>query len=241
MDDEHAGGAERTGDERVGSREQAVGGRDGVDVPDPLDVGEVITLADGGRVLLRHLRPSDRTELAERYLELSPEARRLRFFNAPGHLSDRLLDYLMDVDGVDRSAIAAFALDGAADEEGAPGVGIARYSRSRDEPSAAEAAVTVMDAHQNRGIATVLLLRLAEEAREQGITTFTASVMWENGELLDGLRAFGAEVRPCEPGVASVRIALPGPEVELPESQLHRVLRAFAERLGEAIGLSFAR
>jgi GNAT superfamily N-acetyltransferase len=201
------------------------------------DGGEVIVLADGARVLLRELLPADREELAERYLELSPEARRLRFFNAPDHLSERLLDYLMDVDGVDRCALVAFAID----DEGAPGVGLARYSRSRDEPECAEAAVTVLDAYQNRGIATALLLRLGDVARRHGISTFTASVMWENRALLDGLRALGAEVVPYEPGVASLRIALPEPDVAMPESEFHRALRIFAERVGEMIGLRFER
>ena len=199
--------------------------------------GEVVTLPDGGRILVRHLQPSDRDELAQRYLELSPEARRLRFFNAPDHLSDRLLDYLMDVDGADRCALVAFAID----DDGAPGVGLARYVRSRDDPECAEAAVTVLDRYQNRGVATMLLRRLAEHARADGISTFTASVMWENRKLLDGLRAFGAEVTPNEPGVATVRIALPAPDVELPESDLHRALRLFAARIDEMIGLRFER
>lgn len=188
-------------------------------------------------MLIRGLLPSDRDELAERYLELSPEARRMRFFNAPDHLSSRLLDYLVDVDGPDRSALVAFAID----DDGAPGVGIARYVRSREDPTCAEAAVTVLDAYQTRGIATALLLRLAEEARQNGISTFTASVMWENRELLDGLRAFGAQVEPSEPGVASVRVTLPPSEVELPETELHRILRVFAERVGDKIGLRFER
>jgi GNAT superfamily N-acetyltransferase len=199
--------------------------------------GEVVTLEDGGHVLVRSLQPSDRAELAQRYLDLSPVARRLRFFNAPDHLSERLLDYLMDVDGVDRCALVAFAID----DEGAPGVGLARYSRSRDDRECAEAAVTVLDAYQNRGIATALLLRLSEVARRHGISTFTASVMWENRALLDGLRAFGAEVVPNEPGVASVRVTLPAPDVALPESEFHRALRIFAERVGERIGLRFER
>ncbi len=205
--------------------------------PDSAPDAEFVTLADGGRILVRPLLASDRDELAERYLELSPEARRLRFFNAPDHLSDRLLDYLMDVDGPDRCALVAFALD----EEGTPGVGLARYVRSRDEPECAEAAVTVIDHHQNRGIATMLLRRLAGRARADGISTFTASVMWENRQLLDGLRAFGAEVVPSEPGVASVRIALPEPDIALPESDLHRALRIFAARVDEMIGLRFER
>ena len=198
---------------------------------------EVVTLADGGRILVRPLLPSDRGELADRYLELSPEARRLRFFNAPDHLSSRLLDYLMDVDGPDRCALVAFDLD----DEDTPGVGLARYVRSRDDPGCAEAAVTVIDHHHNRGIASTLLRRLAEEARRHDISTFTASVMWENRALLDGLRAFGAEVVPCEPGVASVRIAVPEPDVPAPESQLRRALRVFAARVDDMIGLRFER
>jgi GNAT superfamily N-acetyltransferase len=208
---------------------EALGGSD----PD----AETVTLADGGRILVRHLVASDRDELARRYLELSPQGRRLRFFNAPDHLSERLLDYLTDVDGVDRCAVVAFALD---DEE-SPGVGVARYVRSRDDPDCAEAAVTVLDAYQSRGIATTLLRRLADEARQHGISTFTATVMWENRELLDGLRAFGAEVAPSEPGVASVRIALPESDVAVPESQLQRALRFFAARVDDMIGLRFER
>lgn len=198
---------------------------------------EIFTLADGGRIHVRRLLPADREELARRYLELSPAARRLRFFNAPNRLSDRLLDYLMDVDGDDRSALVAFAID----EEGSPGVGIARYARSREDPTTAEAAVTVLDDYHNRGIATVLLTRLADEARANGVSTFTASVMWENRALLDGLRAFGAEVKPSEPGVASVQIPIPAPAVEFRENELHRLLRVFAGRVGDAVGLRFER
>jgi len=204
---------------------------------DATSAGDTLVLRDGGRILVRHLLPSDRDELAQRYLELSPEARRLRFFNAPDHLTTKLLDYLVDVDGPDRCAVVAFALDA----DGEPGVGIARYARSTEDPHCAEAAVTVLDAYQQRGIATALLRRLAEEARRNGITTFTAEVMWENRALLDGLRAFGAEVEPCEPGVASVRIALPAPDVDLPETELHRALRLIASRVGESIGLRFRR
>lgn len=65
--------------------------------------------------------------------------------------------------------------------------------------------------------------------------------MWENSALLDGLRAFGAEVTPSEPGVASVQIPLPEPAVELPEAELRGALRVFASRVGEAIGLRFER
>jgi GNAT superfamily N-acetyltransferase len=205
--------------------------RDTGDAPD----GDVVTLPDGGRILVRPLQPFDRDELARRYAELSPEARRLRFFNAPERLSGRLLDYLMDVDHDDRQALVAFAID---DDE-APGVGIARYVRNRDDPTCAEAAVTVLDAYQQRGIGTLLLRRLAGSALDHGVETFTATVMWENAQLLDALRSLGAQITPDEPGVASVRFALPERDLDLPGPDLRRALRAFAMRVGEYVGLRF--
>lgn len=207
----------------------------GADQPLGTGAGEIVTLADGGRILIRPLLPSDRDELARAYVALSPEARRLRFFSAPEYLSPRLLDYLMEVDQHDRAALVAFAID----QDGEHGVGIARYVRDRDDPTCAEVAVTVLDPYQQRGIGTVLLRRLADVARHNGIRTATASVMWENRDLLDGLRAFGAEIAPGEPGVASVRISMSEPDEEQPVTELNHALRVFASRIGEHVGLRF--
>jgi hypothetical protein len=63
--------------------------------------------------------------------------------------------------------------------------------------------------------------------------------MWENRDLLDGLRAFGAEIAPGEPGVASVRISMSEPDEEQPVTELHHALRVFASRIGEHVGLRF--
>ena len=188
----------------------------------------VHSLRDGGRILVRALRPEDGPEMAAQYEELSAESRRLRFFNAPEHLAGRLLDYLVDVDGVNRFALGARMID----EPGRPGVGVARYARDHEDPTAAEAAVTVLDSYCNRGIGTILLTSLVDEARSHGITTFTASVMWENHALLDSLRAYGASVVPDEPGVAAVSVELPDDKKEFIGSALSRVLRTVAVRLG---------
>ncbi len=189
---------------------------------------KVHTLRDGGRVLVRSLRPSDAPEMAAQYEHLSAVSRRLRFFNAPEHLSGQLLEYLVDVDGFNRVALGAQMLD----EPGLPGVGVARYARSKDDPSTAEAAVTVLDSHWNRGIGTILLTSLVDEARARGIATFTASVMWENQMLLDSLRGYGAVVVPDEPGVAAVSVGLPPNTKEFVGSALYRLLRTVALRFG---------
>lgn len=188
------------------------------------------TLEDGGCILVRPLVPADRDELALRYDELSPESRRRRFVSAPERLSPALLDHLVDVDGVDRVALVAIDLD----DHDEPGVGIARFVRNAARPNEAEVAVTVADAHQRRGIGTVLVNELGAVARRLGITVFTASVMWENADVVDALRAAGATVLPDEPGLAAIRIELP--DVDVVDTLWRRVLRLLAH-LGVEAGV----
>ena len=190
--------------------------------PDPgVPATRAHVLRDGTGVVVRPLVPDDRDELRDRYGQLSALSRRLRFVSAPQQLSERLLDHLLDVDYDDRYAIVA-AL---ADDPGSPGVGIARYVRRTDDPTIAEAAVTVLDEHQGRGIGTLLLTDLVAAALDNGIVAFVADVMWENVELLNRLRAVGAVVIPGEPGIASVRVALPATPDELESSGVYQVMR----------------
>ncbi len=162
-------------------------------------------LEDGTRVLVRPLLYSDRFDLAEGYEKLSSESQRLRFFSAPPELSESDLEHLTVLDYRDNFALAAFDLDAAV----RPGIAVARYARVSGRPEWAEAAVAVTDACQHRGIGTMLLRLLADRGRENGIEVFVSYVLWENEEVIDGLRAAGARVVPDEPGVARVEIDLP--------------------------------
>lgn len=182
------------------------------------------TARDGTALLIRPLLPSDREELALAYEQLSEGSRRLRFFSPPRRLSAALLDYLTDLDFDRRFALVAQIRDGPE----RPGLGVARWIRDRIDPSKAEAAVTVADDWQGRGIGTQLLLALVEAAADRGITTFVADVLWENAALLDTLRESGARVKPSEPGVARVEFDLPAPGTDLVDTALHRMLVAVA-------------
>lgn len=192
-------------------------GRRGPGPPTP----HIHALRDGTRVLIRPLDPADRDELVERYRTLSSRSRRLRFVSAPSTLSPALLDHLLDVDFVDRYAVVATLVD----EPDSPSVGVARYFRSHDEPTHADAAVTVVDEHQARGIGTLLLTELVRAAIEGGVDCFTADVLWENHDLLARLRAVGAVVVPGEPGLASVRMPMPSTVDELRTSPVYEVMR----------------
>ena len=196
-------------------------------------MASVHELADGLRVLVRPLLYSDRFELARGYQLLSGQSRRMRFFAAPKALSDDELEYLTNLDYRTHFALAAFAVD----EPGRPGVAVARYIRDRARPTSAEAAVTVLDAYQHRGLGTLLLLLLAEQAGRNGITSFVNYVLWDNQELLEGLAAAGAHIEPDEPGVARVEIDIPAPEEPTLAATIRAVLKDFARAIRGFLGL----
>lgn len=164
-------------------------------------------LPDGAPVVIRPLLYSDRSELALGFAHLSPEARRRRFLVEMEDLSASDLEYLTNLDFHHHRAWAAFLPS----EPDCPGVGVARWVRERANPAMAEAAVTVLDEYQARGIGRLLLEVVAEDAASRGIGTLVAYVWWDNDAILEPLRAMGARITADEPGVARVEVDLPGP------------------------------
>lgn len=135
-----------------------------------------VVVADGATLHLRPIRPDDRDALNALFARLSDETIQFRFFTPLKQLSDSWLTRLTNVDYVDRMALVGVLGDDL--------VAVGRYDRL-DDPTRAEVAFTVEDAHQGRGIGTLLLEHLALAARERGIDTFTASVLTGNRRMLD--------------------------------------------------------
>jgi acetyl coenzyme A synthetase (ADP forming)-like protein len=136
-------------------------------------------LADGGTVHLRPAAADDAAGALAFYRSLSERSRQLRFF-APvspdvALRSSRFAETVATDPG-DGSALTLVTLldDGI--------VGIGSYERTL-EPATAEVAFAVADAHQGRGIGSLLLEHLAAAAREAGIHRFVASTMPDNGEM----------------------------------------------------------
>jgi GNAT superfamily N-acetyltransferase len=188
-------------------------------------------LSDGTPVRLRLLRRDDRTPLVEGFDHLSQETRYRRFFTAMPRLPESMIRKLLDVDGENRLAIVAEAPNGDAELKGF--WGIARFSRLRESPDMAEAAVAVVDPMQRRGLGKLLLATLAAAARERGITHFQAEVQRANEPMNALLHELDATARPAYRGTLAVY------DVVLPEAgeesgPLFHFLRAAAE------GISFA-
>src|SRR5947209_581419 len=140
-------------------------------------------LRDGSAVSIRAIEPADRPLLEAAFDRLSAESRYRRFMRPMQQLSRAELDYLTAVDHRDHEALVAISAGGDI-------VGVARYVRA-EERDAAEAAVTVADDWQGRGLGSALLDRLVDRAREERIARFRAVVLSENRRALGVLESLG--------------------------------------------------
>jgi GNAT superfamily N-acetyltransferase len=161
-------------------------------------------LRDGEQILVRPIGPEDRAELAAGIERLSPESRYRRFLTPTSQLSESQLRYLTDVDHHDHEALVAI-------EPGTDhGIGVARFVRSADDPERAEVAVAVADSWQGRGVATALLDRLTQRAREEGVRWFSAEILADNRPMLELIEELGdVTTRGVENGSLEVEVELP--------------------------------
>ena len=159
-DGAHARGAHRPQRPRVTANEQGP-----------------VALRDGAEVVFSRITPADAPLLADAFARLSEESRRLRFLGPKPKLTQTELRYLTDVDGHNHEAL------GATDPRTGRGVAVGRFVRDPADPSRAEVAITVADDWQHRGLGKLLLGRLTDRAREEGITRFTALVAEDNESM----------------------------------------------------------
>jgi RimJ/RimL family protein N-acetyltransferase len=172
-----------------------------------------VELRDGSRVLVRPIRADDKGMLADAFGRLSRQSRYQRFLGFKKELGLDELEYLTEVDHHDHEGL--FGIDPASGEV----VAVARFVRLRSRPEAAEAAIVIADEWQGRGLGTAVLRRLAERAREEGIHTFTATLLADNRSMVDVFGRVG-EVRVTgrEGGVEEIDVELPAEPEPLQEA-----------------------
>lgn len=159
-------------------------------------------------VELLPLRPQHRGVLAEAFGQLSERSRYLRFMAPITELSPSELDYLTDLDMVERFAWALLV-------EGRPAA-VGRYARTTTSPSVAEVGITVLDEFQGRGLGRLLIEALAVVAGQAGFSTFEFEVLAENTAMISVLEKLSAQLVPDGP-VVHGRLplsAVPPPPVE---------------------------
>jgi predicted CoA-binding protein/RimJ/RimL family protein N-acetyltransferase len=161
------------------------------------------------------MRPTDGDAVIRFHNRQSDESIYFRFFAPMPRLSDKDLHRFTHLDYKDRVAIVCTM--------GEEIVGIGRFDRV--EPTEAEVAFNISDAHQGRGVGSVLLEHLAAAARELGVTRFVADVLPHNRKMLGVFRDAGYEVRhTLEDGVISLSftIRLTEKSLAVMEAREHR-------------------
>lgn len=135
-------------------------------------------LRDGRQVLIRAIRPADKSILEDEMRHLSPDSRYFRFFIPKRKLTEQDLKDLTEIDFVNHVGLLASVIS---DGYLVP-AGVGRYIRlpGENKDQAAELGFEVKDEFQGMGIATVLLRHLTDIARHAGLQFFKAYVMADN-------------------------------------------------------------
>ncbi|MFF5987475.1 bifunctional acetate--CoA ligase family protein/GNAT family N-acetyltransferase [Prauserella flavalba] len=165
-----------------------------------------VLLSDGGTVHLRPVVPTDADGLVALHGRLSDRTRYLRYFGAYPRIPARDLERFSTVDHHDRVAFVALLGDDV--------VAVGRYERLDAE--SAEVAFVVDDAHQGRGLGSILLEHLAAAASERGLRRFVAEVLAENSAMIRVFRDAGYQVsRAFEEGVVHLEFDIDPTEESL--------------------------
>ncbi|MGY5885144.1 bifunctional acetate--CoA ligase family protein/GNAT family N-acetyltransferase [Modestobacter lacusdianchii] len=134
-----------------------------------------VVAADGGTVHLRPITPEDADGIVGLMERSSDQTRYYRFFGPMRRLSDKDLHRFTHVDHDARVAFVVLLGDQL--------IGVGRYDRYPGTDDA-EVAFLIEDAHQRRGLGSVLLEHLAAAARERGISRFVAEVLSQNSAMV---------------------------------------------------------
>ncbi|MFC4001957.1 GNAT family N-acetyltransferase [Prauserella oleivorans] len=180
------------------------GTRDPFDYPRQWEAD--VVLSDGGTVHVRPIVPTDADKLVALHARLSDRTRYLRYFGAYPRIPARDLERFSTVDHHDRVAFVALLGDDV--------VAVGRYERL--DADSAEVAFVVDDAHQGRGLGSILLEHLAAAARECGLRRFVAEVLAENATMVRVFRDAGYQVsRAFEEGVVHLEFDIDPTEESL--------------------------
>ncbi|HLL67602.1 MAG TPA: GNAT family N-acetyltransferase [Micromonosporaceae bacterium] len=186
-----------------------------------------ILLADGSTARVRQVEPSDADAIVALHSRLSERTRYLRYFAAYPRIPARDLEHFVTVNHREREAFVV--------ELGGLLIAVGRYDRLGPDAPDAEVAFVVEDAHQGRGLGSVLIEHLAAAARQEGIERFVAEVLPVNATML---RVFADAGYPVEQAYDDGVVHLSFPIAPTPQSlavQRSREHRAEAASLARLL------
>jgi len=145
---------------------------------------------DNTYLCFKVLEHEDRDKFIEGFKKLSRKTVYHRFFGFMKELSKQQIDDLLNTDEKNHVAWAAFDIV----DDDTIGIGVGRFRRSKDNPSEAELALTVIDEYQDKGVGTILLAIMYYLASILEIDILTGIIMSDNSKLIRRFKELDAEM-----------------------------------------------
>jgi acetyltransferase len=136
---------------------------------------------DGDRVRVRPIRPEDELLMVKFHESLSEQSVYMRYFhlmNLDQRTAHERLTRICFIDYDREMALVAERTDPESGEREI--MGVSRLSRQGADPGEAEFSVLVSDRFQRRGLGTLLVSRLLDIGREEGLRRITAEILLDN-------------------------------------------------------------
>ncbi len=174
--------------------------------PYPKELEETLCLPDGQALLIRPIRPEDEPGYQKIFAGLTPEEIRLRFLHPMNTMSHSLAARLTQIDYDREMSLVVEGKDQAGEKEL---YGVVQISADPDKERA-EFAILIRHDMTGLGLGPMLLRRIIDYARGQGIGELFGDVLNDNKPMLKLCRVFGFKVTSDreDPGIMQVTLPL---------------------------------
>jgi acetyltransferase len=153
-------------------------------------------LRDGTPVTIRPIRPEDEPLMVKFHETLSEESVYMRYFhmmNLDQRTAHERLTRICFIDYDREMALVAEHTDPDTGEREI--LGVSRLSRRGAAPDEAEFSVLVSDRFQRRGVGTLLVSRILEVGRAEGLRRITAEILFDNRPMQSISKNLGFHLR----------------------------------------------
>ncbi|MEJ7870678.1 MAG: bifunctional acetate--CoA ligase family protein/GNAT family N-acetyltransferase [Rubrobacteraceae bacterium] len=153
-------------------------------------------MKDGTPITIRPIRPEDEPLMVRFHESLSEHSVYMRYFHAMNLSSRTAHERLTRICFTDYDREVALVAERENPETGEQEIlGVARLSRNRAFSEEAEFALLVSDHFQRQGIGTMLLEKLLEVGRAEGLHRISAEILFENRAMQHLSKTFGFHLR----------------------------------------------
>ena len=175
-------------------------------LPYPKELEESLHLPDGQTLLIRPIRPEDEPNFQKIFAGLTPEEIRLRFLHPMNTMPHSLAARLTQIDYDREMSLVVEGKNPAGETEL---YGVVQITADPDKERA-EFAVLLRHDMTGLGLGPMLLRRIIDYSRSQGIGEIFGEVLHDNRSMLKLCRVFGFKVKSDreDPGIMLVSLKL---------------------------------